>query len=82
MGLNTYTVVDWKNFYRDITVDYFVHNPTKIGLYGNPCYHFLIYFVLYIGAGGAIVEIDETVITSPKYNEARLSRLSNGGGGG
>ena len=31
---STGTVVDWKNFMRDICLSYFIHNPIKVGAQG------------------------------------------------
>jgi hypothetical protein len=69
MGLGSKAIVDWKNFCRDITVNWFHQKSTKIGWFALNLFDMTH---INLGANGGVVEIDETVITRRKYNRGRI----------
>ena len=56
LELNHCTIVDWKQFCRDVAMQYFI-NPRHIELLGGP---------------GMVVEIDESLFTKRKNNVGRV----------
>ncbi|CAF4075467.1 unnamed protein product [Rotaria sp. Silwood1] len=70
MFLSKISLIDWKNFCRDICAIHFVNNLQKVG--GKSAIIFIIKYILVTLGPGHIVEIDESAFGKRKYNRGRL----------